>query len=60
MVPHLIYPPDGGNKHWIEDEDAYKKRPPTPPRVRYNKNNSLFSYLKIDYDFYKSISKVKR
>jgi protein phosphatase len=38
MVPHLIYPPDGGNKHWIEDEDSYKKRPPTPPRVRYNKN----------------------
>lgn len=38
MVPHLIYPPDGGNKHWIEDEDYYKKRPPTPPRVRYNKN----------------------
>jgi len=38
MVPHLIYPPDGGNKHWIEDEDYYNKRPPTPPRVRYNKN----------------------
>jgi protein phosphatase len=38
MVPHLIYPPDGGNKHWIDDEDSYKKRPPTPPRVRYNKN----------------------
>jgi protein phosphatase len=38
MVPHLIYPPDGGNKHWIEDDEAYKKRPPTPPRVRYNKN----------------------
>jgi diadenosine tetraphosphatase ApaH/serine/threonine PP2A family protein phosphatase len=39
MVPHLIYPPDGGNKHWIDDEDSYKKRPPTPPRVRYNKHN---------------------
>jgi diadenosine tetraphosphatase ApaH/serine/threonine PP2A family protein phosphatase len=38
MVPHLIYPPDGGNKHWIDDESSYKKRPPTPPRIRYNKN----------------------
>ncbi len=38
MVPHLIYPPDGGNKHWIDDEAALKKRPPTPPRIRYNKN----------------------
>ncbi len=39
MVPHLIYPPDGGNKHWIDDEASYKKRPPTPPRIRYNKNH---------------------
>jgi diadenosine tetraphosphatase ApaH/serine/threonine PP2A family protein phosphatase len=39
MVPHLIYPPDGGNKHWIDDGESYKKRPPTPPRVRYNKSN---------------------
>ncbi len=38
MVPHLIFPPDGGNKHWIDDESSLKKRPPTPPRVRYNKN----------------------
>jgi protein phosphatase len=38
MVPHLIYPPDGGNKHWIDDEDTYKIRPPTPPRVRYEKS----------------------
>ena len=39
MIPHLIYPPDGGNTNWIEDEEYYKKRPPTPPRVRYDKTN---------------------
>lgn len=39
MIPHLIYPPDGGNTNWIEDEEYYKKRPPTPPRVRYDKFN---------------------
>lgn len=39
MVPHLIYPPEGGNHNWIEDEEFLKKRPPTPPRVRYNKGN---------------------
>ena len=39
MVPHLIYPPDGGNLNWIESEDDLKKRPPTPPRVRHNKMN---------------------
>ena len=39
MIPHLIYPPDGGNSNWIEDEEYYKKRPPTPPRIRYDKTN---------------------
>ena len=39
MIPHLIYPQDGGNTNWIEDEKYYKKRPPTPPRVRYDKTN---------------------
>ena len=39
MIPHLIYPPDGGNTNWIEDEEYYKQRPPTPPRVRYDKSN---------------------
>ena len=39
MIPHLIYPPDGGNTNWINDEEYLKKRPPTPPRVRYNKSN---------------------
>jgi len=39
IIPHLIYPPDGGNKNWIEDDDYYKKRPPTPPRIRNNKGN---------------------
>ena len=39
MIPHLIYPPEGGNSNWIEDEEYYKKRPPTPPRIRYDKSN---------------------
>ena len=39
IAPHLIYPPDGGNKYWMDDEEALKKRPPTPPRIRYNKGN---------------------
>jgi len=34
IIPHLIYPPDGGNKNWIDDEEYLKKRPPTPPRIR--------------------------
>jgi diadenosine tetraphosphatase ApaH/serine/threonine PP2A family protein phosphatase len=37
MIPHLIYPPEGGNNNWIDDEEYLKKRPPTPPRIRYNK-----------------------
>ncbi|MCQ2820034.1 MAG: metallophosphoesterase, partial [archaeon] len=39
IIPHLIYPPEGGNNYWINDENYLKLRPPTPPRVRYNKNN---------------------
>ena len=39
MIPHLIYPPEGGHNNWIEDEEYYKKRPPTPPRIRYDKSN---------------------
>ena len=39
MIPYLIYPPEGGNTNWIEDEEYYKKRPPTPPRIRYDKSN---------------------
>ena len=35
MIPHLIYPPSGGNTNWINNAEYYKKRPPTPPRVRY-------------------------
>ena len=26
MILHLIYPPEGGNTNWIEDEEYYKKR----------------------------------
>ena len=40
IYPHLIYPPDGGNKNWIDDEEALKKRPPTPPRIRYNNRSN--------------------
>ena len=39
MIPHLIYPPDGGNSNWIEDEEYYNIMLPTPPRVRYDKTN---------------------
>lgn len=37
IIPHLIYPPDEGNKNWIDDEETMKRRPPTPPRIRYNR-----------------------
>ena len=39
IIHHLIYLPDGGNSNWIEDEEYYKKRPPTPPRIRCDKTN---------------------
>lgn len=39
ISPHLIYPPEGGNQLWMDDEETLKKKPPTPPRIRYNKNN---------------------
>ena len=39
MIPHLIYPPGGGNINLIEDEEYYKKRLPTPQRIRYDKTN---------------------
>mmetsp|Transcript_3431 Transcript_3431/g.2990 ORF Transcript_3431/g.2990 Transcript_3431/m.2990 type:complete len:94 (+) Transcript_3431:997-1278(+) len=32
IVPKLIYPQNANNHNWIEDEEALKKRPPTPPR----------------------------
>ena len=32
IVPKLIYPLDANQNNWIEDEEALKKRPPTPPR----------------------------
>ena len=38
IVPHLIYPIDSGINNWIDDEKSIKKRPPTPPRVRNQKN----------------------
>ena len=37
MILHLIYPPEGGNTNWIEDEEYYKKRLPIPPRITYDK-----------------------
>ena len=39
MIPHLIYPHGGGNINLIEDEEYYKKRQPTPQRIRYDKTN---------------------
>jgi len=38
IVPHLIYPLDSGSNNWIDDDKSIKKRPPTPPRVRNQKN----------------------
>jgi diadenosine tetraphosphatase ApaH/serine/threonine PP2A family protein phosphatase len=38
IVPHLIYPLDSGCNNWIDDDKSIKKRPPTPPRVRNQKN----------------------
>jgi len=32
IIPKLIYPQNANNNNWIEDEEALKKRPPTPPR----------------------------
>jgi len=32
IVPKLIYPQNLNAHNWIEDEEALKKRPPTPPR----------------------------
>ena len=45
IYPHLIYPPDGGNKNWIDDEESLKKRPPTPPRIRYNNKSNFWKIL---------------
>ena len=41
IYPHLIYPPDGGNRNWMDDDEALKKRPPTPPRFRYNNRGNF-------------------
>lgn len=41
IYPHLIYPPDGGNRMWMDDEEDLKKRPPTPPRIRYNNKGNF-------------------
>jgi protein phosphatase len=41
IYPHLIYPPDGGNRYWIDDEETLKKRPPTPPRISYNNKGNF-------------------
>ena len=32
IIPKLIYPSNVSTHNWIEDEEALKKRPPTPPR----------------------------
>lgn len=32
IIPKLIYPSNAQTNNWIEDEEALKKRPPTPPR----------------------------
>lgn len=32
IIPKMIYPETANQVNWIEDEEALKKRPPTPPR----------------------------
>lgn len=32
LIPKLIYPQSMNYQNWIENEEALKKRPPTPPR----------------------------
>jgi hypothetical protein len=36
IIPKLIYPSTSNNLNWMDDEDSYKKRPPTPPRWKSN------------------------
>lgn len=36
IIPKLIYPSNLIANNWLEDEEALKKRPPTPPRWKNN------------------------
>lgn len=36
IIPKLIYPSNVGLHNWIDDEEALKKRPPTPPKWKNN------------------------
>lgn len=38
IVPKMIYPSSSNVNNWIEDEEALKKRPPTPPRWKNQRN----------------------
>ena len=40
IIPKLIYPQSASTQMWIENEEALKKRPPTPPRWKNNGNNN--------------------
>lgn len=39
IYPYLIYPPEGGNQNWIDNDEFLSRRPPTPPRISYNNSN---------------------
>lgn len=32
IIPKMIYPLNNPEQNWMTEEDAMKKRPPTPPR----------------------------
>jgi hypothetical protein len=38
IIPKMIYPSNTNANNWIEDEEALKKRPPTPPRWKNQRN----------------------
>jgi len=40
IIPKLIYPQTANYHNWIENEEALKKRPPTPPRWKNNNQNN--------------------
>jgi hypothetical protein len=38
IIPKMIYPSNTNENNWIEDEEQLRRRPPTPPRWRNQRN----------------------
>jgi len=38
IIPKMIYPSNANANNWIEDEEQLRRRPPTPPRWRNQRN----------------------